>query len=398
MFALDRPSSPTPTFIFYRRSCPDGRLKYPVKEKVLPSNWNGSRVINDPGNCNVTLNKIELAIKDIDLQGRLRGRQPTKAEIENTLNKLLGRDKGAGNFFAVIDQIIADRESGAVLTRDGKRFSKHTIKGYRHTRDNLFKFDSKMTFDGITLNTYHELIAYFNKNHDHAINSIGKTIKNWIVFMKAAKKAGYHSNLIYLDDDFRVPVEETDDIHLDESELAKIYSHNFPNKTLDIARDWAIIDAYNGLRVCDIQALDDQNLVDDCILMVNEKTDIKVKVPMHRYVRAIIKKWKGLPPKMTDQELNRSYKEVCELAGIKEKVLYSVTKGGVRKDYYLPKYELVSNHTWRRSFITNLLDAGVPDNQVMQLAGIKKHATLMKYKKTKAEKNAKIMKEHKFFK
>lgn len=398
MFYLDRPNSTVSTFIFYRRTCSDGRLKYPVKEKVLPGNWNGSRVVEDKDNVNVVLNKIDLAVRDIDLQAKLRGRQPSKGEVENILNKLLGRDKSAGNFFTVIDRIITDRESGAVLTKEGKRFSAHTIKGYRHTRDNLYRFDPRMTFEGITLKTYQELVAYFNKNHDHAINSIGKTIKNWIVFLNAAKKAGYHNNLIYLDEDFRVPVEDTDDIHLEEVELTRIYNHNFPNKVLDMVRDWFIIDCYCGLRICDIQVLGPHNLVDGCILVVNEKTDTKVMIPMHRYVRAIIKKWKGLPPKVTDQEMNRSLKNVCELAGIKEKVMYSVTKGGERKDYLYEKWELVSNHTARRSFITNLLEAGVPDNQVMQLAGIKKHATLMKYKKTKAKKNAEIMKGHAFFK
>lgn len=96
--------------------------------------------------------------------------------------------------------------------------------------------------------------------------------------------------------------------------------------------------------------------------------------------------------------MNRSIKQVCELAGINETVLYSITKGGVRKDFHLKKWEMVSNHTSRRSFITNLLNDGVPDNTVMQLAGIKKHATLMKYKKTKPEETAKLMKGKSIFK
>lgn len=83
---------------------------------------------------------------------------------------------------------------------------------------------------------------------------------------------------------------------------------------------------------------------------------------------------------------------------LNETVLYFLTKGGTRKDFYLKKYEMVSCHTARRSFITNLLNAGIPDNQVMQLAGIKKHATLLRYKKTKPEETANILKDHTFFK
>lgn len=255
-----------------------------------------------------------------------------------------------------------------------------------------------MAFESITMDTYKDLIAYFNKNHDHAINSIGKIIKNWKVFLKVAKKQGAHENLVYLDEDFRVPDEETDDIYLSEAELKVIFEKQFENKTLDLVRDWFIIDCFTGLRISDIQLLDKQHILKDRIRLVNEKTDTKVVIPIHHYVKFILKKHGGLPRKITDQKMNQYIKEVCEKAEINEVVLYSVTKGGNRKDFHLKKYEMVSNHTARRCFITNLLNAGIPDNQVMQLAGIKKHATLMRYKKTKPEETADILKDHTFFK
>ena len=123
-----------------------------------------------------------------------------------------------------------------------------------------------MTFEGITIKTYNDIVAFFNSSeYDHAINSIGKTIKNWKVFLKAAKKRGLHDNLIYLDEDFRVPDEETQDVYLDEKELKKIYDHHYVNKTLDLVRDWFIIDCYTGLRITDIQLLSKENLHKDSI-------------------------------------------------------------------------------------------------------------------------------------
>ena len=399
-FILDRPNSSKPTFIFWQKNFTDGRLKYPVKVKVLPGNWNkaAGRVKEDKELINLTLSRLDLVYKDIELQGKLQGKPITRAIVENAFNKALGRNAAGQKFFEVIDKIIDDRESGEELTKDSKRFSAHTIKGYRHTRDNLFKFDPAMSFEGINMKTYNDLIAYFNKNHDHAINSIGKIIKNWKVFMKAAKKLGAHENLIYLDEDFRVPDEETDDIYLSEAELKIIYEKHYANKTLDLVRDWFIIDCYTGLRISDIKLLESHHVLKEQIRLVNEKTDTKVVIPIHPYVRDIIKKHKGLPRKITDQKMNENIKKVCEIAQINEIILYSVTKGGIRKDYHLKKYEMVSNHTARRCFISNLLNAGVTDNQVMQLAGIKKHATLMRYKKTKPEETAEIMKGHKFFK
>lgn len=397
MFSLDEPKSEKETTIWLRMRCADGALKYPVKKKVHPSNWYGERVNKDPAKINLILNKIETIVHQLQLQKDLNGIPISKSLVTSTLNKALGRELGSKNFYEVVNQIIDDRESGKELTPAGKRFSWHTIKGYRHTRDNLLRFDKHMTFEKITMKTYADLVAFYNEK-DHSINAIGKTIKNWKAFLKAAHKRGIHSNLVYLSEDFRIPAEDTYDVYLGPGELDKIYKHNLPNKVLDQVRDWFIIDCFTGLRISDIQLLGADNILKDTIRIVNEKTDTRVEIPINTYIRSILKKWRGLPPKVTDQEMNRSIKQVCELAGIKEMVLYSITKGGVRKDFHFKKWEMVSNHTSRRSFITNLLNDGVPDNTVMQLAGIKKHATLMKYKKTKPEETARLMKGKSIFK
>lgn len=397
MFSLDRPNSKKETFIFLRLRCIDGPLKYPVKKKVAPANWMDGRVIKDPGKINLVLNKIETSINQLYLQRDLNGVPVTKALVTITLDKALGRSVAGKGFFDVVDQIIKDRAEGKELTRDGKRFSKYTIRNYNMVRNQLYEFDPKMTFQAISLNYYNQLLAYFNAQ-EFSLNHLGGLVKNWKVFLKAAFDRGIHQNTIYTHKDFTIPEEETQDVYLSPAELKKIYDHNLIDETLVLVRDWFIIDCFTGLRISDIQLLGADNILKDSIRIVNEKTDTRVEIPINSYIRSILKKWRGLPPKVTDQEMNRSIKQVCELAGIKETVLYSITKGGVRKDFHFKKWEMISNHTARRAFITNLLNDGVPDNTVMQLAGIKKHSTLMKYKKTKPEETARLMKGKSIFK
>jgi integrase len=397
MFSLDRPNSDKPTFIFLRLQCVDGPLKYPVKKKVLPTNWDKDRVTTDPGKINLTLNKIETTLQQLFLQRDLNGVPLTKSLVADALDKALGRVTAGKGFYEVIDQIIEDRATGKELTRDGKRFSNYTIRNYKMARGQLYEFSPKMTFQNISLSMYNSLLAHFNQK-GFSINHLGGLVKNWKVFLKAAHDRGIHQNTIYTHKDFRIPEEHTEDIYLSPREIDRIYNHNLNNGTLDIARDWFIIDCFTGLRISDIQLLGKDNILKDTIRIVNEKTDTRVEIPINSYIRSILKKWQGLPPKVTDQEMNRSIKQVCELAGIKETVLYSITKGGVRRDFHFKKWEMVSNHCARRCFITNLLNDGVPDNTVMQLAGIKKHSTLMKYKKTKPEETAKLMKGKSIFK
>lgn len=400
-FLLDRPKATTPTFIFFRKMINGEELKYPTNAKVDPDNWDRKlkRLTVDRGRVNVLLEKINTVYQDASLQAKLAGRKLTKLEVEKALDKALGREKETrSSFYEAIDQIIADRESGKVVTRTGKKFSPLTIKGYRHTRDYLIKFDPNMRFEAITLKTYESLINYLNTERNHSLNAAGKIVKNWKVFLKAAFKAGLHNNLIFEHEDFRVPEEETDDIYLTDIELKSIYECKFENKGLDQARDWFIIDCFTGLRVSDIKVLQVDNIAGDFIDLANEKTDIHVTIPKHSYVKQILQKWNGLPPRVTEQAMNRSLKDIAKAGGVKGKILYSITKGGVRVDEFIERWKMVSNHTARRSFISNLLEQGVQDNIVMQLAGIKKHSTLLRYKKTKPQKTAEIMAEHPFFK
>jgi integrase len=287
--------------------------------------------------------------------------------------------------------------AGKILTSEGKHYSAGTLKCYEQYLRNYKEYSPELTWAAITLDLYREFIKWCN-DKDFSMNYIGQHINKIIVLMKEARKRGWHNNAVYLDGDFKRLREETDDITLTPAELDKIFKQNIPNETRAIARDWFVIGCYLGLRVSDIQLLDTKNFEKDRVTIANEKTDTKVVIPLRSEVKAILKKWGGLPPRITDQEINRSIKEVCEILKFNDVVLYSLTKGGARKDFYLKKWEMVSCHTARRFFITSLLNEGVPDNQVMQLAGIKKHATLLRYKKTKPEETADIMKEHPYFK
>jgi integrase len=219
-----------------------------------------------------------------------------------------------------------------------------------------------------------------------------------MVFFRTAYKKKLHKNNCFDEDWFDIPSEDTVDIFLSIAELKALAKKNLLNKSMDLARDWFIIDCFTGLRISDLVLLDKQNLQKGFITISNEKTNVQVTIPVHPLVQDVIKKYKGFPPKITSQEINREIKKAAELAKINDTFLWQITKGGKRVNEYIPKYQMVSCHTSRRSFITNLLLNQVPDNIVMQLAGIKKHSTLLKYKKATPMQTAELMKDHAFFK
>ena len=77
--------------------------------------------------------------------------------------------------------------------------------------------------------------------------------------------------------------------------------------------------------------------------------------------------------------MNAELKELCKLADISELVRKTFYKGNERRDVTSPKYELVSAHTGRRSFICNALAKGISVNVVMQWTGHADYKSMKPY-------------------
>lgn len=392
-------------------TCWDGRLKHSTRIKVHPSQWD--RVAQRPivsrndavGRAKlIRLNRIFEAIEQLRTTCTVTGDRMTRARAREVVDAILDKkpvEKNRKSFEPAAREIIEEMKSGALLNRQGKRYSKGTLKNYGQSLDALLAFSAEkkisLEFSDVTQDTYNKLVEWCHAQ-GWALNYTGQHIKNWKRIMEVARVKGWHHNRIYEETDFKTLKEETFDIALDEKELEALRTQKVRNREHDIARDWFIIGCYTALRVSDLKLLDMTKVDGWQIILANEKTDETVVIPVHPIVKSILKKWKGFPPLLQEQTINEKVKIVAKDAGIKGMVLYTVTEGGVRKDYYLQKWEMVSLHTARRSFITNARKNGIPDAIVMKLAGIRKPQTLQRYDKLSPSEAAAIAAGHSFFK
>lgn len=363
--------------------CSDGRLKYYTGERGAPGLLSKATETQ----VNRIKKMIEGTAADYKIAGKPLLRSTLSAKLDSTFRHGKERIYLDSKFISVIEKM----KSGQIMTPQNKKYSPGTVKGLRHTIRILQKFNPKMMQDAITLETYYSFI-HFCHTLDYSTNYIGGQIKNWKTLGKAVG-----GNSIYDHEDFKIITELTPDIYLDENEIKRIFEVRL-SKSLSVTRDWFVMDCYTGLRVSDLTMLDKRNVSKGMITIANEKTDATVIIPVHPFVKIIIAKYKGFPPKLSDQKLNENIKGIAKKAGIKGTVLFTITKGGQRKDEYLQKWQMVSNHTARRSFITNLLKQGVEVTLVMKLTGIKSYETIKRYNKMTSEDAAKIMSKHKFFK
>ena len=95
----------------------------------------------------------------------------------------------------------------------------------------------------------------------------------------------------------------------------------------------------------------------------------------------LLDKYNWKLPKISSQKFNIKIQEVCKKLEINDPIKKVSYIGKNKKEEVIPKWKLVGSHTARRTFITLMSERGMPDHQLMQVAGIKDVKTLLKYKK-----------------
>jgi len=224
-------------------------------------------------------------------------------------------------------------------------------------------------------------------------NSVGKYIRALKVMLNEAAKEGVN-NCSYFNN-FHVFNEEVDNIYLDEDELLKIKEVDLSGSpSLDKVRDWFLLLAWTGCRFSDLEKISKTDIKDGFITFRQQKTNTKVTIPLHPVVKEILEKYEyNMPETISNQKFNDYIKEVGKLAKIDENETITKTIGGVLTTNYLPKYKLISSHTGRRSFCTNMYKRGLPTLMIMAISGHKTEKSFLKYIKVEQEEHAQMMKK-----
>lgn len=317
-----------------------------------------------------------------------------KRAEEERLRKL-EEQKQANSLFRYIENFIdkapkrKHRETGCLL-------SPNNIQQYRATYKHLQAFAESnrkkdFIFADITQKFYDKFVTYL-QGLGFTQNSVGKHIRVLKLMLNEAprelrEQANYEK--------FHVFTEETDTIHLNEAELQQLKDVNFGDaQYLDRVRDWFLLLAWTGSRFSDLEKIGKTDIKDGFISFRQQKTNTKVVIPLHPVVVEVLEKYDyQMPEPISNQRFNEYIKEACKAALIDSTESVTVTVGGVKQTTTQPKHELVSSHTGRRSFATNMYERGLPSLMIMAITGHKTEKSFLKYIKTTPQKHAEMMKK-----
>lgn len=156
-------------------------------------------------------------------------------------------------------------------------------------------------------------------------------------------------------------------------------------QTLNIARDYFSLECRTGQRISDLRRFHKDNIHGNTWVFNQKKgsrlTTKTISLPLIGYCAPallLLQKHNYVLPKISEQNLNYGIKELCKLAGINQPMFIERWAGNKKIRIPGKKYEFISTHTGRKTFITIALQHMQP-KVVMDITGIRSFKTLRHY-------------------
>ena len=337
---------------------------------------------------------------------------PTKDWLLETIDKFHDPEKykpKVETLFSFIENFIAEAEKRPT-PKTGRPVCYKQRREYERTFFYLKEYAKEkkieLDFKDIDLNFYYDFVQYLQSEKTGvnkkgktikvpglAQNTLGKKIQTLKIFLNAASEQGLNVNPQYKSHRFVAISEESENIYLNEDQLKKIANCSLP-EYLDRVRDLFVVGCWTGLRYSDWDKVTAKNISDGFLELKQQKTGGSVVIPLHPEVEKIIIKYGGQLPKIiTNQKFNVYLKQVADKAELNEVFHKSITKGGIKRSTAHKTSELISTHTARRSFATNLYKQGFPTLSIMAITGHRTETSFLKYIKVTPKEHAQKLRE-----
>lgn len=257
-----------------------------------------------------------------------------------------------------------------------------TWKQYSTCHNHLSKFEEekgyKLAFDRLTLDFYHSFVQYLSADCKLLNNSVGSVVKCLKAFLNWATDRERNTTLIFKR--FKVFKEETESVSLSQIELMKVYNAEGLSPCFQAVRDLFCFSCFTGLRFSDIYSFKETSIKNGFIEVKTEKTRQFIKIPLTGFAQEILRRNGGMLPKpISNQKMNNYLKEIAKFCGLEEIIRITSYRGTQKIETIEPKYNFITTHTARRTFVTLSLEKGMRAETVMSITGHKDYHTFKKY-------------------
>ena len=414
-FYLKEPNGDKDTIIIIQYYIADEKklFKYSTGECINPNDWdfNARMPKSRKGAEGVRLRKIATHIMQyndflvtlID-NYKLNGEKITRNKIKNAFDVKFKPEKVV-NGFEYFTDFVSDfvlSAKGMINKNTGKEYSQSRIYLYNLALVSLRNFENytkkQIKFAEYNAQLNDDFVEFCRNEKKYSANSIGELVSSIKTLLRKAKEKGY----TIADDleSFTKTKEESISVALSEDEIKRLVAFDFSNdKKLENARDLMILGLWTGLRVSDVMnlpAIDpDSKFIEVEPQKTRNTSGAKVVIPLHHHIKDMIRK-RGMPTPLKKVTFNKIIKEVCRLVGFNDVVEGTLMNPKMRRKErgIFEKWQLISSHTCRRSFATNLYLMNFPTLSIMKITGHTTEASFLKYIKVTPKEHAEKLLAH----
>ena len=175
-------------------------------------------------------------------------------------------------------------------------------------------------------------------------------------------------------------------VYLTWDELMHLYSLEGLPPHLAQVRDVFCFCSLTSLRYSDAAKLKRSDIQSGAIYVVTQKTTDSLKIELNKRAQAILDKYadtafpgdKALPV-ISNQKTNEYLKELGRRAGFDSPIRTVFYNGAHRHEQVHPKWEVLSTHAARRTFVVNALYLGIPAEVIIRWTGHKDYKAMKPY-------------------
>lgn len=335
--------------------------------KVDDNYWNGSFPKKTCPDYEIIMRQIsdmELRVLNASLKLRAMGIDPV---VDRVREEFYAQVASVKPFWGIYDEYLevktfkpGTRQKAVVYMKKLKSFCSKT--GY------VFNID---TWDRITFGRFIQYLLIDEKYADSSINRLVRGIKSFLRFAYPKKDLSWMTyNQLPIDEEI---------VALKEEEL-KILIKAELDGYLARARDLFVFLSTTGMRFSDSQRFEPSWIMPEHVLEFNQlKTGGKAMPPLYEATRQVLRKWNGVPPKISNAKFNKHLKELFKVLKLDRPVVLNIIRGKVVQRSVSPLYSVITSHDARRTFITLCLQKGIPIQDVMKMSGHSDYKSMKPY-------------------
>jgi integrase len=253
--------------------------------------------------------------------------------------------------------------------------------------------NAKVAFSHIDYKFFQAFQNFLIEHRNLSNTTTAKQLSTLKTFLGRARMHGIIINERYKD--FKIKREALEVIALTQTEFERLYHFDLTNNPrLSKVRDVFCFSCATGLRYSDLKQLKREHIKVNEIILTVTKTRERLLIPLNKYSNEILNKYMGHHsplPVISAANMNLYVKELCQLVGIDEMVEIVRFKGAKREANTYPKYELITNHTGRKTFVTLSLELGMSAEEVMECTGHKDYKSFKRYVKITEERKKVVL-------